>query len=128
MCLPIHQEAWKAVRSAAHILGHRFVLGGRGLPGEPHLVFPAHRVAIFVCPCDQFGHTCIRGSEGMALWPGQARARNRELEKFQSTLTGRGWRVELVWPCQVDPPDQLQSKLRAILPTPSPGRERTGSS
>ena len=38
----------RAVRSAAHALGYRFRLGGRGLPGRPDLVFVARRKAMFV--------------------------------------------------------------------------------
>src|SRR3546814_11343437 len=39
------------VRRAAHALGLRFRLHRNDLPGKPDLVFPKHRVAMFVHGC-----------------------------------------------------------------------------
>lgn len=41
----------RAVRRIAHGLGLRFRLYRKDLPGRPDLVFPKHRLAVFVHGC-----------------------------------------------------------------------------
>ena len=48
------------VRRHVHAAGFRFRLHRRGLPGRPDLVFPRHRLAVFVHGCFWHGHDCDR--------------------------------------------------------------------
>src|SRR3981081_89619 len=50
------------VRSLAHRMGYRFRLHRKDLPGNPDIVFPRLRKAIFVNGCFWHGHDCSRGA------------------------------------------------------------------
>lgn len=92
------------VRKAAHNLGARFRLGGRGLPGKPDLVFPARRIALFVHGCFWHGHDCARGARMPATnrdyWQAKI-ARNMSRDKTNlSALKKLGWKPAVVWECE----------------------------
>lgn len=107
------------VRSAAHSLGLRFRLHRKDLPGRPDLVFPKHRVALFVHGCFWHRHTgCPKAStpkSRRAFW----------LEKFErnvardaanaATLRKMGWRVLAVWECETKDLPQLTRRLARIF-------------
>lgn len=46
----------RAVRSVAHRMSLRFRLHRKDLPGRPDLIFPHHRLAIFVHGCFRHRH------------------------------------------------------------------------
>jgi DNA mismatch endonuclease (patch repair protein) len=51
------------VRKIAHALGYRFRLHRADLPGKPDILFPKHRLAIFVHGCFWHRHpNCRRAS------------------------------------------------------------------
>lgn len=110
-------KAEKAVRSVAFSLGYRFRLGGRGLPGEPHLVFPIHKTAIFVLCCEAYSH---HGLDVSWIRPGTKRRRARELQAFQEVLGLRGWRVEIIWACETACRESIALRLSALMPAKAP--------
>ena len=78
------------VRRMAHLMGYRFRLHRRDLPGTPDLVFPARRKVILVHGCFWHRHDCPLGRKAPRArpeyWiPKLARNRQRDvvtLEKF----------------------------------------------
>lgn len=102
------------VRSVLHSLGLRFRIHQRDLPGHPDVVLKRHRTVIFVHGCFWHGHGCRRGrppSTRQDFWiPKLKRNRDRDLEQV-TELKKRGWRVLLIWECEV----KDQSALRARL-------------
>lgn len=113
------REACSAVRSCSHKMGLRFRLGGRGLPGEPDLVFPVHQTAIFVCPCERLGHGCPTESWWGRHFPGAVRAQQDALRRFTATLQNRGWRVGVIWSCETKDAAELERRIRESLLLPS---------
>lgn len=117
----------RVVRSVAHALGERFRLKGSGLPGRPHLVFPRHRLALFVCDCAHYGH---HGATKSWLTPGTRRQAVRDLVSFVNVLGFRGWRADVIWACQTVDTDALQARLTKLFePAPEPSaaeRSRLG--
>lgn len=107
------------VRSVAYSLGYRYRLGGRGLPGEPHLVFPMHQTAIFVLNCQSYSH---HGLDGTGIRPGVRLRRARELQAFQDVLERRGWRVEIIWACETESRDALARRLAELMPAKAAGK------
>lgn len=105
------------MRTVAHELGFRFRLGGRGLPGQPHLVFPAHRLAMFVCDCSHYGHDCqpedISGPAD--YFRIQRRLVKRDLSIFQTVLQRRGWRTHVIFNCVTMDRPVLEAALRNAL-------------
>jgi DNA mismatch endonuclease, patch repair protein len=92
------------VRKFAHSLGLRFRLHRRDLPGNPDLVFPRHRLIIFVNGCFWHRHPgCSKASipkSNIELWTKKF-TRNIERDAFAKiALESQGWKVETIWECQ----------------------------
>lgn len=93
------------LRSALHRLGFRFRLRDRRLPGRPDLVFRKYRAVVFVHGCFWHRHAgCRDGSTpktNTAYWE-EKFARNVERDrKNQAALVEMGWRVRVVWECEL---------------------------
>ncbi len=106
------------LRRMVHAMGFRFRLHRRDLPGSPDLVFPGKRKVIFVHGCFWHGHTCREGlrrpRSNEAYWlPKIRRTQFRDQENTRS-LEKAGWRVLVVWECEMVRPD-LVGKIRAFL-------------
>lgn len=103
------------VRRAAHSLGLRYRLHHRDLPGTPDLVFKRHGVVIFVHGCFWHRHSgCKRATfpkSRMDFWR-EKFARNVERDRrVREELTQGGWRVEVLWECQVAKRELLVGRL-----------------
>lgn len=91
------------VRRALHRAGFRFRLHRRDLPGNPDIVLPRYRTAIFVHGCFWHRH------EGCRFATMPASERDRWEAKFASNvardlkcsaaLVASGWRVVTIWEC-----------------------------
>ncbi|MEW5773766.1 MAG: very short patch repair endonuclease [Thermodesulfobacteriota bacterium] len=119
----------KAVRSLLHAMGYRFRLHRQDLPGSPDVVLPGRRAAIFVHGCFWHGHDCKRGDRppktNAEYWR-RKRAGNvaRDRER-RSELEALGWRVLVIWECEVKDAEALGDKLRTFLGTPGARAGRT---
>lgn len=107
------------VRGILHRLGFRFRLHRRDLPGTPDIVLPRFRTALFVHGCFWHRHPgCSRASlpaTNVARW--QAKfdrntARDREARR---ALEAAGWRVELIWECELKNQRALVDRLEAMF-------------
>lgn len=95
----------RLVRSLLHRAGYRFRIRVNALPGRPDIVLPKYRTAIFVHGC--FWH---RHSECRYAYTPKSRTNFWE-EKFKATverdrkktdeLRSVGWRVIVVWECEL---------------------------
>ena len=110
-----------AVRSIVHRLGYRFRLHRLDLPGTPDLVLPRHRAVIFVNGCFWHWHPdlgCpIAGlpKSNLDYWePKLTRTRTRDQEHLGS-LEANGWRVLVVWECQLRSPFTVIELIGAFL-------------
>jgi DNA mismatch endonuclease (patch repair protein) len=109
------------VRKALHALGYRFRLHRRDLPGRPDVVLPRHRIALFVHGCFWHRHpdpTCKRArlpKTRVDFWETKLTAnRNRDL-RCQTELRRLGWRVAIVWECELSDIEQLKNRLRGLI-------------
>jgi DNA mismatch endonuclease (patch repair protein) len=107
------------VRSLAHRMGYRFRLHRKDLPGKPDLVFPGRRKAIFVHGCFWHGHDCARGArvpkENRAYWLKKI-SRNRERDHASMAgLTDLGWKIKVIWECELKDEKPLRHELRQFL-------------
>jgi DNA mismatch endonuclease (patch repair protein) len=105
----------RAVRSFLHRRGFRFSLNKSSLPGTPDIVLARHRTVVFVHSCFFHGHPgCKRATtpaSNRAFWVRKIR-RNRERDAAAAlALRGAGWRVIVVWECQVKKPGALEQRL-----------------
>ena len=94
-----------AVRRALHAAGYRFRLHRKDLPGNPDVVLPRHRMAVFVHGCFWHGHGCRRGKRPASntdYWDAKRDRNAARDELAQQRLRTLGWRVAIIWTCQQD--------------------------
>ena len=93
------------VRSALHALGFRFRLHRKDLPGRPDIVLPKFQTAIFVHGCFWHCHSCKYGSVVPAtraeFWAAKRGGNVARDRKNRAALRKLGWRVAVVWECDV---------------------------
>ena len=107
------------VRRALTRLGARYRLHRKDLPGKPDIVLPGRRLAVFVHGCFWHGHDCARGGrvpkQNRDYWLSKV-ARNVARDARHATvLAGSGWRVEVIWECELKDPAALEVRLRRLL-------------
>lgn len=103
------------VRRIAHSMGLRFRLHRKDLPGRPDLVFPKHRLAVFVHGCFWHRHPgCGRASTPSTrpeFWRAKFDANvERDLHQ-QAALTERGWKVLVLWECELKDDRSVRAAL-----------------
>src|SRR5262245_45714680 len=95
------------VRRLLHGMGYRFRLHARDVPGRSELVLRSRCAVIFVHGCFWHRHDC-----GLAYTPRTRRAFwqqkfNENVDRDRRAkhrLSAAGWRVVIVWECQLDKP------------------------
>jgi DNA mismatch endonuclease, patch repair protein len=108
----------KAVRSILHRMGYRFRLHGKDLPGRPDIVLPKHRTVIFVHGCYWHRHEGCRYSfmpkSRVDFWAKKFKNNVKRDKRNQDELKMLGWKVMVIWECELKDPDGLQTKLSKI--------------
>jgi len=107
------------VRSVCHEMGLRYRLHRKDLPGKPDLVFPKHRLCIFVHGCFWHRHPGCKYAytpkSRLDFWlPKLARNVERDLAA-QQALQALGWRVAIVWECHTKDREFLRNEIRIAL-------------
>lgn len=104
-----------AVRSMLHGLGFRFRLQCRSLPGSPDIVLPKYQTTVFVHGCFWHRHKGCRFAytpkTRTEFWMAKLEknvARDQEVAKQLRRL---GWRVLVVWECELRATDKLERRL-----------------
>ncbi|MBL0175314.1 MAG: DNA mismatch endonuclease Vsr [Ignavibacteria bacterium] len=108
-----------AVRSLLHRLGYRFRLHSASLAGHPDIVLPRHRTVIFVHGCYWHRHRGCRYAytpkSRVEFWEAKFEA-NRQRDKVVTRELRRlGWRVLVVWECQLTNSAELSNRLDEAL-------------
>ncbi|WP_316852152.1 very short patch repair endonuclease [Ralstonia thomasii] len=110
-----------AVRRALWAAGLRYRLHDKRLPGNPDLVFPGRRTVVFVHGC--FWH-CHDGCSNFRIpktrtdWWTAKLTRNKARDaKVRAELESAGWRVFVIWECEVADwkrLDELANKIKRM--------------
>jgi len=104
-----------AVRKIAHRMGLRFRLHRKNLPGRPDVVFPRHRLAVFVHGCFWHQHQACRSAQlpksRVSFWKEKLAANVARDKRNIGALQKLGWRVLVIWECEVGRKRLLQDKL-----------------
>jgi len=108
----------RRVRKILTGLGLRYRLHRADLPGKPDIVLAGRRLAIFVHGCFWHGHGCARGAripkQNQDYWLAKI-GRNRERDRASlEALTDAGWRVEVVWDCELRDLPGLTRRLQVL--------------
>lgn len=114
------------VRRAAHALGLRFRLHRKDLPGRPDLVFPCHKVALFVHGCFWHRHPGCRlasmPKSRIEYWQAKFDANVARDSAAEQALGDAGWRVVTIWECEMRKEDDLALAVARIRAAPVPLR------
>ena len=107
------------VRQLVHGMGYRYRLHSPKLPGKPDLVFSRLKKIIEVRGCFWHQHGgCIDShvpKSRMDYWrPKLLRNQQRDLENLQK-LRDLGFRVLVLWECEIAKDKRLAKKLRRFL-------------
>ncbi len=107
------------VRRLAFALGYRYRLHGKDLPGRPDLVFRPKRKVIFVHGCFWHRHpNCPLArmpKSRLDFWEAKLEGNRERDDKNKKALTRAGWKVLIVWECQLKDIDRLTSRLRRFI-------------
>jgi len=107
------------IRKTLHRLGLRFRLHVQTLPGTPDIVFPRYHAIVFVHGCFWHRH------KGCKLATTPKSNQQFWAEKFQKNmvrdltkkkiLESLGWRVYVVWQCELSSPAKAEESGVKIL-------------
>ncbi|MCY4172933.1 MAG: DNA mismatch endonuclease Vsr [Cyanobacteria bacterium MAG CAR3_bin_5] len=107
-----------AVRRIAHRMGLRFRLHRKDLPGRPDLVFPKHRLVVFVHGCFWHRHEgCRRASMPKSrtdFWMTKLAANVARDRRQEAALQALGWRVLVIWGCETGDRRAVERRLAAL--------------
>jgi DNA mismatch endonuclease, patch repair protein len=94
-----------ALRKAIHALGLRFRIHGKRLPGTPDIVLQKWKAVIFVHGCFWHRHEGGRYASSPAtrkeFWNDKFVANVARDQRNQEQLAITGWRVCVVWECEL---------------------------
>ncbi len=107
------------VRSLVHRMGFRFRLHAADLPGKPDLVFRSRRAVIFVHGCYWHHHRCKKGTvspqTNAEFWRTKRTANVVRDRKIRCLLRRNGWRMLIVWECELRQPEKVAEKINVFL-------------
>jgi DNA mismatch endonuclease (patch repair protein) len=107
------------IRRFLHERGLRYRLHVPNLPGTPDLVFRAKRAVVFVhgcfwhqCPHCRVGRRGVKSNTGYWL----AKLKRNQARDVEATtaLKTAGWKVVIVWECQVEDERTLTRLAKAL--------------
>ena len=112
------------VRSLLHGLGLRFRLQGRVsvrlfasgvLPGKPDVVLAGRRTVVFVHGCFWHRHRGCRAatmpSSNIGFWKRKIARNVANDRKHRAALLALGWRVVVIWECELKDPAALVRRV-----------------
>jgi DNA mismatch endonuclease (patch repair protein) len=106
-------ELW--VRSLLHNLGYRFRIHRNDLPGTPDIVLPRYRVAVLVHGCFWHRHPGCKYAytpkTRIQFWRQKFAANIKRDRTNQDALKTAGWRLIIVWECELKNPESLSASL-----------------
>ncbi|MGA2940135.1 MAG: DNA mismatch endonuclease Vsr [Syntrophobacteraceae bacterium] len=108
-----------AVRSLLHKLRFRFRLHLKTLPGKPDIVLPRYGAVIFIHGCFWHRHSGCKFAYSpksrQEFWEGKFLQNVVRHEIACRTLEKKGWRILVIWECEVSDLQAVQERLVSFL-------------
>ena len=109
----------KIVRSLLHRMGYRFRLQRDDLPGKPDIVLPRFKTVVLVNGCFWHRHSgCKRATTpatNVDYWQTKFARNVARDARNQAELEKMGWRVVIVWECELKDKTTLEKRLDDYL-------------
>ena len=116
---PVDTRPERLLRRLLTQLGYRYQLNRYDLPGRPDLVFAGRRCVVFLHGCFWHRHPrCPRATtpaRNAAEWQKKFRNTVERDRRNVRNLRQEGWRVLIVWECQMRKVALLQERLKEFL-------------
>lgn len=110
-----------ALWSALHRMGLRFWVCRRDLPGKPDVVFPRQRLAVQAWGCFWHQHAGCPARRPPALrleyWRPKLEGKVRRDAEKDAALVSLGWRLLVVWECELNCDEAISTITSAIAET-----------
>lgn len=109
------------VRKMLHAMGYRYRLQAKNLPGKPDIVFRSRRKAIFVHGCFWHRHpdpNCKLArlpKSRLDFWEPKLEANAARDRRAVQALEAMGWKVLILWECELREREQLGNKLKRFI-------------
>lgn len=107
------------IRSIVHGLGFRYCLHNNKLPGKPDIALPRHKKIIFVHGCFWHIHNCkygkVKPATNVKFWQTKRQSNVARDKKNLKALKNLGWKVLVIWECQIKKPEKLLNKISKFL-------------
>lgn len=105
----------RRVRSLLHHRGFRFSLRRKELPGKPDIVLPRFHTVVFVHGCFWHRHTGCRNAvvpkTRTEFWVRKLSGNVERDRQNVEDLKQLGWKILVVWECELDDESALQKRL-----------------
>lgn len=107
------------VRRLLHSLGYRYRLHCKDLPGHPDIVFRGCGKVIFVNGCFWHRHAkCPLArlpKSRLDFWLPKLESNRKRDQRVKRALYRDGWKVMIIWECQVENTELLEKRIRRFL-------------
>jgi DNA mismatch endonuclease (patch repair protein) len=89
------------------------------LPGKPDIVLPKFKAVIFVHGCFWHCHDCrygiVKPATRSAFWIAKRESNVERDRKNKAALKALGWRVMVIWECEIRDLNGIQNSLSRFL-------------
>jgi len=100
-------------------MGFRYRLHDVSLPGTPDLVFADRKKIIFVHGCFWHRHGTCKNTRWpkskLDFWKPKLEKNHSRDQANRKTLKKLGWRVLVLWECQIENAERLSHRIRQFL-------------
>jgi len=107
------------VRSIVHRMGYRYALHRSDLPGHPDIVLVRHKKIIFVHGCFWHMHHCrygkVKPATNKKFWQDKRQGNVERDKRNLKKLRNEGWKILVVWECQIRHLQKLAKTLQRFL-------------
>lgn len=107
------------LRRLVHRMGFRYRLHVKELPGRPDLVFPSRCAVIFMHGCFWHRHKGCKlarlPKSKLEFWKPKLEANRKRDLRNQRQLKALGWRVLVVWECEMADTERVLAIVREFL-------------
>lgn len=108
------------VRSLLHRMGFRFRLHRNDLPGKPDIILPRLKTVIFVHGCYWHRHPgckfAYEPKTRVEFWTAKFADNVERDKRNRDALDALGWRVIVIWECEISDLISLERTLERMLP------------
>ena len=109
----------KKLRKLIHGMGFRYRLHVTSLPGKPDLVFASKKAVIFMHGCFWHRHRNCRlarlPKSKLDFWKPKLEGNRKRDIQNQGKLKDMGWRVLVVWECEMSDLKKVSVKVAGFL-------------